>query len=126
MVGYNGNNGAGSALPHSGAGARLGVRGVAGYNRNNGAGPPALPHLGAGVRVGVWGVAGYNGNNGAGVRWSMGSGRLQRKQRRRSPLLLHPLLPLELLMSYRDARITNSRKSMSLLPEKIMKTFSQR
>ena len=42
------------------------------------------------------------------------------------PLLLHPLLPLELPISYRDARITNSRKGMNLLPEKIMKTFSQR
>ena len=40
-------------------------------------------------------------------------------------MLLHPLLPLELLMSYRDARITNSRKNMSSLPEKIMKTISQ-
>ena len=40
-------------------------------------------------------------------------------------MLLHPLLSLVLLISYRDARITNSRKGMSLLPEKIMKTFSQ-
>ena len=41
-------------------------------------------------------------------------------------VLLHPLLSLVLLISYRDARITNSRKGMSLLPEKVMKTFSQR
>ena len=37
-------------------------------------------------------MAGYNGNNGASVRWSMGSSRLQREQRRRyRPLALSPL-----------------------------------
>ena len=40
-------------------------------------------------------------------------------------MLLHPLLSLVLLISYRDARITSNRESMDLLPENNMKTFSQ-
>ena len=40
-------------------------------------------------------------------------------------MLLHPLLSLVLLISYRDARITSNRESMNLLPENNMKTFSQ-
>ena len=38
-------------------------------------------------------------------------------------MLLHPLLSLVLLISYKDARITSNRESMNLLPEKKMKTF---
>ena len=38
-------------------------------------------------------------------------------------VLLHPLLSLVLLISYKDARITSNRESMNLLPEKKMKTF---